>query len=87
MYWLALGARGRWLRLGGKVYEGVAALLGRRKPLDIYHSVLDVHADEGRFVIEMAPSIDDDWARRGLVAQGPVGVAWAAVTRILRYEI
>lgn len=87
MYWLPLGARGRWLRLGGKVYEALAALLARREPLDIYHSVLEVHAGEGRFVIEMGPAIDDDRARRGVVAQGPAGFAWAAALRILRYEI
>lgn len=87
MYWLPLGARGRWVRLGGKVYEAAAALLAGRERLEIYHSVLEVHAREGRFVIEMGPSIDDGWARRGVVAQGPVGFAWAAALRILRYEI
>lgn len=87
MYWLPLGARGRWLRFGGKVYEAVAAAFARRQRLDIYHSVLEVHAPEGRFVIEMGPAIDDDWARRGVVAQGPVGFAWAAALRILRYEV
>lgn len=86
MYWLPLGARGCWLRFGGKVYEAVAALLARRQRQDIYHSVLEVHAPEGRFVIEMGPAIDNDWARRGVVAQGPVGFAWGAL-RILRYEV
>ena len=87
MYWLPLGARGGWLRYGGKVYEAVAALLARRERLDIYHSVLEVHAREGRFVIEMGPAIDDDWARRGVVARGAVGFASAAALRILRYEV
>jgi hypothetical protein len=82
-----MGARGRWLRFGGRVYEAVAALLARRKRLDIFHSVLEVHAREGRFVIEMGPAIDDNGAGRGVVAQGPVGVAWAAALRILRYEV
>jgi hypothetical protein len=53
MFWLPLGARGRWLRFGGKVYEAVAALLAWRQRLDIYHSVLEVHAPAGPFVIEM----------------------------------
>jgi hypothetical protein len=87
MYWLPLGARGRWLRFGGRLYEAVAALLARRKQLDIYHSVLEVHAPEGCFVIEMGPAIDDDWTRRGVVAQGPVGFAWAGAPRLLRYEV
>ncbi|HEU4355278.1 MAG TPA: hypothetical protein VFT27_06780 [Actinomycetota bacterium] len=87
MYWLPLGARGRWVRLGGKAYEAVAALLARREPLDIYHSVLEVHAGEGRFVIEMGPAIDGDHDRRGVVAQGAACFPWAAALRILRYEI
>jgi hypothetical protein len=87
MYWLPLGVRGRWLRFGGKMYEAVAALLARRQRLDIYHSVLEVHAREGRFVIEMGPAIDADRESRGVVAQGPVGFAWAARLRILRYEV
>jgi hypothetical protein len=87
MYWLPLGARGRWLRFGGKVYEALAALLGGREQLDIFHSVLEVHTREGRFVIEMGPAIDDDWSRRGVVAVGPVGFAWAVALPILRYEV
>jgi hypothetical protein len=65
MYWLPLGARGRWLRFGGTVYEAVAALFARRQRQNIYHSVLEVHAREGRFVIEMGPAIDDDSEGRG----------------------
>jgi hypothetical protein len=87
MYWLHLGARGRWLRYGGKVYEALAAMLASRARMDIYHSVLEVRSGEGRFIIEMGPAIDDDWARRGVVADGPVGFAWAATWRKLRYEV
>jgi hypothetical protein len=87
IFWLPLGARGHWLRLGGTVYEAVAALLARRQRQDVYHSVLEVHAREGRFVIEMGPAIDDDSEGRGVVARGPVGFAWAAAFRILRYEV
>src|SRR5215211_3245898 len=62
MYWLPLGARGRWLRFGGKVYEALAALLGGREQLDIFHAVLELHTPRGAFVIEMGPAIDDDWS-------------------------
>lgn len=82
-----MGARGRWLHIAGKMFETIAAALARRTPLDLYHSVLEVRAREGRFVIEMGPAVDDDLARRGVVAQGPVGASWAAALRILRYEV
>lgn len=87
MYWLPLGARGRWVRLGGRMYEAVAAALARRERLDIYHSVLEVRASEGRFVIEMGPALDQHGARRGVVAHGSVAFSWASVLRILRYEV
>ena len=41
LYWLPLGARGR-LRIGGKLFEAIAARLERREARDIYHSVLEV---------------------------------------------
>lgn len=87
MYWLPLGVRGRWVRLGGRMYEAVAAALARRERLDIYHSVLEVHASDGRFVIEMGPALDEHGTRRGVVAHGPVAFGWASVLRILRYEV
>lgn len=88
LYWLPLGARGRWFRLGGAIYEWVCALLGRRRRLAIYHSALEVFAPEGRFLIEMGPAVDDDpHGLRGVVARGPVGASWAAALTIFRYEV
>jgi hypothetical protein len=42
LWWLPLGAGGWFVRLNGRVYEAVRALLERRRPLDLYHSVLVV---------------------------------------------
>lgn len=84
MYWLPLGARGRWVRLGGRRYEAIAAALARRERLDIYHSVLEVRPSEGRFVIEIGPALDEHGAGRGAVAHGPVAFGWASVLRIHR---
>jgi hypothetical protein len=87
LYWLPLGARGHFLRIGGKLFEALAARLESRQARDIYHSVLEVHVPEGRFVIEMGPVADTNGAGRGVVAQGSVGTRWAGRLRILRYEV
>ena len=87
LYWLPLGARGHFLRIGGRLFEAVAARLDRREARDIYHSVLEVRVPEGRFVIEMGPVADASGACRGVVAEGPVGTRWASRSRIFRYEV
>lgn len=87
LYWLPLGAGGRSVRLNGKVFEAVAARLGRRPACDLYHSALEVTVGGNRFVIEMAPAWDPDGAGRGVVAEGPVGARWAGRWRLFRYEI
>ena len=87
LYWLPLGAGGHSVRLNGRVYEALAARLGRRAVRDLYHSALDVRVPEGRFVIETAPIRDSDGPERGVVAEGAVGHRWAARLRIFRYEL
>src|SRR6476646_7782216 len=64
LYWLPLGAGGHSVRLNGRVYEAVAARLGRRPTCDLYHSTLVVRVPEGRFVIEQAPVRDANGAER-----------------------
>jgi len=86
LYWLPLGAGGRSVRLNGRIFEAVAARLGKRTKQDLYPSALEVRAGEGGFVIEMAPVRDGDGARRGVVAEGAVGSRWARSLRIFRYE-
>ena len=87
LYWLPLGAGGHSVRLNGRVYEGVAARLGRRSPCDLYHSALVVRVPEGRFVIEQAPVRDSNGGERGVVVEGSVGSRWAGRFRIFRYEV
>lgn len=48
LYWLPLGAGGWFVRLNGRIYEAIHALLERRRPLDLYHSALQVRVSEGR---------------------------------------
>src|SRR5437016_10166470 len=87
LYWLPLGAGGRFVRLNGRVYEALTARLQRRPARDLYHSALQVELPEGTFVIEQAPVHDWSGQERGVVAEGAVGARWAGQFRIFRYEI
>jgi hypothetical protein len=85
LYWLPLGAGGHCVRLNGKAFEAIAARRGRRQRRDLYHSALQVHLPEARYVIEQAPA----WGGggHGVVAEGPVGVRAAGRLRLFRYEV
>jgi hypothetical protein len=87
LYWIPLGADAHVVRASGKVFEAASAFAQRRPRCDLYHSALEVHAPEGRFVIEQAPIPDLHGERRGVVAEGPVGTRWAGRSRRFRYEI
>ena len=88
LYWLPLGAGGWFVRLNGRIYEAIHALLERRRPLDLYHSALVVRVPEGRFVIEDAwPIPDADGAARGVLVEGPVFSRRLARLRVFRYEV
>ena len=86
LYWLPLGAGGHSVRLNGKVFEWFAARLEHRDRCDLYHSALQVHLPEGRFVIEQAPAWGQG-SRRGAVAEGAVGARALGRFRLFRYEI
>jgi hypothetical protein len=86
LYWLPLGAGGRSVRLNGLVFEAIAARLQHRGRADLYHSALEVHVPEGRFVIELAPAWGTS-GERGVVAEGPVGARPAGRFRLFRYEV
>jgi hypothetical protein len=87
LYWLPIGAGGRFVQLNGRIFEAVSAALQRRPRCDLYHSALVVRTPAGRFAIEMTPIPDGDSEARGVVAEGPVGSRWARRMRIFRYEI
>jgi hypothetical protein len=88
LYWLPLGAGGRFVRLNGRIYEALHALVERRRPLDLYHSALEVRVPEGRFIIENCwPIPDQESAARGVVVEGPVGSRRMARWRVFRYEV
>src|SRR5512133_3273922 len=88
LWWLPLGAGGWFVRLNGRIYEAIHAFLERRRPLDLYHSALQVHLPEGRVVIENSwPIPDADPAARGVVVQGSVGSRRLVRWRVFRYEV
>jgi hypothetical protein len=88
LYWLPLGAGGWFVRLNGRIYEAIHALLGRRRPLDLYHTALVVRVPEGRFVVENCwPIPDGNGSARGVVVEGPVGSRRLARWRVFRYEV
>jgi len=62
LYWLPLGAGGRFVRSNGRIYEALAARLQRRDRCDLYHSALEVKLGDVSYVIEQAPVKLDDWA-------------------------
>jgi hypothetical protein len=43
------------VRFNGKAYEAVSATIERRRPLDLYHTGLEVRMGDASFVIEVAP--------------------------------
>ena len=88
LYWLPLGAGGRFVRLNGRIYEGIKSLTERRRRCDLYHTALEVTVPEGRFVIENAwPIPDADLAARGVTVEGPVGSHHLGRFRVFRYEV
>ncbi|MDQ1448546.1 MAG: hypothetical protein QOC79_1517, partial [Actinomycetota bacterium] len=74
-------------RITGKLFEAASALVDRRSRFDLYHSALVISSPEGHFVIEQAPVPDLCGERRGVVAEGPVGMRWLGRFRVFRYEI
>jgi hypothetical protein len=86
LYWIPLGAGGHCVRRNGKVFEAVAAALGRRRRCDLYHAALILRSGGRVHTIELAPS-GRDGILRGVVATGPVGSRWAGRLRLFRYEL
>ncbi|MEA2716047.1 MAG: hypothetical protein QOI99_364 [Actinomycetota bacterium] len=86
--WIPLGAGARVVRLSGKTFEALSALLQRRPRRDLYHSALVAVTTDARYMIEMTPVVDGRGREdRGVVAEGAVGTRWARRFRVFRYEI
>ena len=75
------------VKASGKILEFAAAVIGRRRRCNLYHSALIVRDSDGPIVIEMTPVVDANGAQRGVVGEGAVGVRWLGRFRLFRYEI
>jgi deazaflavin-dependent oxidoreductase (nitroreductase family) len=87
LYWLPLGAGGRFVRSNGRLYEALAARLEHRDRNDLYHAALEVHLADDRYVIEQAPAWNTKDPDRGVVREGPVGSRRLGRFRLFRYEV
>lgn len=89
LYWLPLGSgrKGGCVRVSGRSYEALAAARHHRAPQRLYHSALVVNLDGAVFTIEMTPVWVATAPDRGVVAEGPVGMAAWGRSRLFRYEI
>lgn len=87
LHWIPLGTGQTVVRASGRIFETLSALVQRRKRCALYHSALTITVPEGRFTIEMAPVSDLHGKRRGVVAEGPVGMRSAGRWQLFRYEI
>ena len=88
LFWLPLGADGNpAVRWGGHAYEAVAARREHREPQRLFHSALRIRIGGATYVVEMAPAWGAVQSDRGVVREGPVGVAWLGRSRLFRYEI
>ena len=85
--WIPLGADAHVVKVSGRVFEAGSAFVQHRARCDLYHSALEVRVPDGRFVIEQAPIPDRHGERRGVVAEGAVGMKSLGRFRIFRYEI
>ncbi|MEY2431404.1 MAG: hypothetical protein QOC92_1129 [Acidimicrobiaceae bacterium] len=88
LYWIPLGAGAQVVRLSGRTFEALSALVQRRARRDLYHSALVAVTTHAPFMIEMTPVVGSRGRQdRGVVAEGTVGTRWARRFRVCRYEI
>jgi hypothetical protein len=87
LYWIPLGSGEHVVRVCGKVFETLSALVQRRRPCELYHSARVVILPDARFIIEVTPIPAGGGGDRGVVAEGPVGVRLLGHLRLFRYEI
>jgi len=87
LYWIPLGAGQQSVRVNGVLFEALRATVERRERCELYHSVLRLRVPSGAYWVEMAPVADGRGERRGVVAEGPVGLRLLGRARLFRYEI
>jgi hypothetical protein len=87
LFWLPLGAGGRFVRWNGRRYEALAAHHEHRARAELYHSALEVYVDGVRSTIEMTPVVGSKAPLHAVVQHGPVGYRALGHSRLFRYEV
>jgi hypothetical protein len=87
LYWIPLGAGGHCVAFNGRVFEAIAAALGRRPRRELYHAALVVAHEGSEYAIELAPAWGTREADRGVVCTGAVGSRLLGRWRLFRYEL
>ena len=75
LYWIPLGAGGNFVRLNGRVYEGLLAALQRRPRCEIYHSALVILAPGAPVCFEI-----DGWDPN-------TGTGWSVLAKGIAHDI
>jgi hypothetical protein len=86
LYWVPLGAGGRFVRFNGRVFAAIEAAHQHRRRCDLYHAAPVVKLDGDRYTLEVAPSPDANEASRGVVGTAAVGSRYRW-WRLFRYEV
>jgi hypothetical protein len=87
LFWLPLGAGGRFVGWNGRAYEALTARHDHREPAELYHSALEVQVDGARYTIEMTPVVGSKAPNRAVAQYGPVGCRSLGHFRLFRYEV
>jgi len=87
LYWLPVGAGGRFVRWNSRAYELVVAAHQHRRPDDLFHAALQVRLEGTTYCVEMGPVWNVSAADRGVIREGPVGARRLGVLRAFRYEV
>ena len=87
LHWIPLGAGAHIVKLSGHLYEALSARIHRRHPMELFHAALTLTLPEAPYTVEQAPVPDLHGDRRGVVAEGPVGIRGAGRLRLFRYEV
>jgi hypothetical protein len=90
LVWIPLGAGDNTglVRRSGRLFEALAARHERRRPVDIYHSALQVQLDAVPYAVEMTPAwgLPQD-VDRGVMVTGPVAFPELGRSPLFSYEV
>jgi hypothetical protein len=89
LFWIPLGAGDAvpCVRWNGRLFETLAARRDHRPAQLLFHAALEVQLDAERYALELAPAWGGAPVDRGVVCEGPVGLAWLGRSRFFRYEV